>query len=169
MEANEAILTRRSIRRYTNKMVTDEQLDILLKAAMYAPSAVNKQPWHFVVFRSKKLMEEIVQVHKNAWMLNDASVAILVCFDEKLQHDTGYGPIDCSAASQNILLSAHALGLGACWIGIYPRDNRVEALHQIFNLPGHIQPFSVIAIGYSNEQKPFPERYRKDRIHYEKW
>ena len=169
MEVIDAILTRRSIRKYTGQEVTREQVEILLKSAMYAPSAVNKQPWHFIVFRDKKISKEIFSFHPNAGMLRDASLGILVCFDENLQHDTGYGQIDCSAATQNILLSAHGMGLGAVWIGIFPRQKRIEAVHKLFNLPENITPFSIIAVGYPAETKPMPERFRKDRIHYEIW
>ena len=169
MEVIQAILTRRSIRKYTGKEVTNEQVETLLKSAMYAPSAVNKQPWHFIVFRDKKISEEIMAFHPNAQMLKDASLGIVVCYDENLQHDTGYGPVDCSAATQNILLSAHGIGLGAVWIGIYTRQHRVDALHKLFSLPENIKPFSIIAVGYPSEEKRAPERFRKDRIHVEKW
>ena len=104
-----------------------------------------------------------------AEMLKQASVGILICFDTNLQHDEGYGPIDCSAATQNMLLAAHGLGLGACWIGIYPRQNRIDALHKVFELPEHVKPFAVISVGYSNEKKSKPERFKKERIHIEKW
>ena len=169
MEINEAILTRRSIRKYTKEQISDTQVETLLKAGMYAPSAVNKQPWHFIVFRDKNKVDEIIKVHPNASMLKDASLGILVCFDENLQHDNGYGLLDCSAATQNILLAAHGMGLGACWIGIYPRKNRIEALKNVFNLPGHVVPLSVISAGYPAEKKSRPERFLKERIHNESW
>ena len=169
MDVFEAILGRRSIRRYTNEKITDDDIETILKAAMYAPSAVNKQPWHFVVFRDKQVMQKIIEVHPNSRMLLDADAAILVCWDELLQHDEGYGPVDCSAATQNILLAAHALGLGAVWVGIYPRTPRVEALHKIFELPDHVKPFSVISIGHPDEQKSFPDRFDSKKIHFEKW
>jgi nitroreductase len=169
MEVVEAIITRRSIRKYTGERVTDAQVELLLKAGMYAPSAVNKQPWHFIVFRDRKVIEEIIKIHPNGRMLEDSDVAILVCFDENLQHDVGYGPVDCSAATQNILLAAHGTGLGAVWVGIYPRENRIKGVHRLFNLPGHIIPFSIISIGYPAEKKELPDRFKKERIHYEKW
>jgi nitroreductase len=169
MEVLEAIITRRSIRKYTGERVTDAQVELLLKAGMYAPSAVNKQPWHFIVFRDRKVIEEIIKIHPNGRMLKDSDVAILVCFDENLQHDVGYGPVDCSNATQNILLAAHGTGLGAVWVGIYPRENRIKGVHRLFNLPGHIKPFSIISIGYPAEEKELPERFKKVRIHYEKW
>ncbi len=169
MDTIEAILHRRSIRRYTGKAITGEQIELLLKAAMYAPSAVNKQPWHFIVFRDAETRKQIMEFHKSAAMLAEADVCILVCYDEKLQHDEGYGVIDCSAATQNILLAAYAMGLGAVWVGIHPRQNRIEAAHKLFQLPEHVKPFSVVSLGYPAEEKPFPERFNKDRIHYEKW
>ena len=169
MDILETILNRRSIRKYSGKKITDEPMELLLKAAMYAPSAVNKQPWHFIVFRDAEIRKKIVEFHPNAAMLLGADAGILVCYDEKLQHDVGYGPIDCSAATQNILLAAHAMGLGAVWVGIYPRQNRIEATHRLFSLPENIKPFSVISLGYPAEKKSFPDRFRKDRVHYEQW
>jgi nitroreductase len=169
MDAMENILTRRSIRKYSGKKISDEQIKHLLKAAMYAPSAVNKQPWHFLVFRDPEIKKSIVALHPNASMLTGADTGILVCYDENLQHDAGYGPVDCSAATQNILLAAHAEGLGAVWVGIYPRQNRIESMHKLFSLPGNIKPFSIISLGYPDEEKPSPDRFNKERIHYEKW
>lgn len=169
MEALEALFNRRSIRHYTPEKVTDDQIELLLKAAMYAPSAVNKQPWEFIVFRSPETSRKIVEVHPNASMLLQSSAAILVCWDDHLQHDIGYGPVDCAAATQNILLAAHSTGLGAVWVGIYPRQNRMDVVRRIFNLPDHIQGFSVISLGYPAEQKNKPERFNRKKIHAEKW
>ena len=169
MDAMETILTRRSIRKYSGKKITGEQVELLLKAVMYAPSAVNKQPWHFIVFRDAESKKKIVEFHPNASMLTGADTGILVCYDEKLQHDAGYGPVDCSAATQNILLAAHAEGLGAVWVGIYPRKNRIEAIHRLFSLPGNIKPFSIVSLGYPAERKPFPDRFNRDRMHFEHW
>jgi nitroreductase len=169
MDLFETIFTRRSIRRYSDQPIEKEKVDKILRAGMYAPSAVNKQPWHFIVFKGIVIRQKIMEIHKNSAMLAEAKMAILICFDEKLQHDDGYGVIDCSAATQNMLLAAHALRLGACWIGIYPRENRVEALHNIFKLPKHVVPFAVIALGYPSEKREIKERFNEDRIHYEKW
>ncbi|MBN1159234.1 MAG: nitroreductase family protein [Bacteroidales bacterium] len=169
MDVFEAIFGRRSVRSYTEETVTDDEIEILLKAAMYAPSAVNRQPWHLIVFRNGKTIREIINVHPNAKMLEKADVAILVCWDENLQHDAGYGPVDCAAATQNVLLAAHGLGLGAVWVGVYPRIRRIEALHKIFELPEHIKPFSVISLGHPAEKKAFPDRFDPKRVHYEKW
>ena len=169
MEVIEAILTRRSIRKYTTQDVPDEQVNILLNAAMHAPSAVNKQPWHFIVFRDRAISEKTAEFHPNSYMLKNASLGILVCFDKNLQHDKGYGELDCSAATQNILLAAHGMGLGAVWIGVFPREKRMASVHSLFNLPGNIVPFSLIALGYPDEKKHFTGRFREERIHYETW
>ena len=169
MDVYDAILSRRSIRRYTGEKISESLIEKLLKAAMYAPSAVNRQPWHFFVFRSGETMTAITEVHRNAMMLQQADAAILVCWDENLQHDKGYGPIDCAAATQNILLAAHGLGLGAVWAGVYPRENRMVSVSAIFSLPSHIKPFSIVSLGYPAEKKISPDRFDTSRIHYEKW
>lgn len=169
MDLFDALYQRRSIRKYTQEVISDTDIEKIIEAGMYAPSAVNKQPWHFIVFRNRKTTESILKVHPNASMLRQSDAGILVCFDKNLQHDEGYGPIDCSAATQNMLLAAHGFGFGACWIGIYPRENRIKSLHKLFDLPEHVVPFAVISVGYPNEVKQKPERYKKDRIHIEKW
>ncbi len=169
MDIIEALLNRRSIRKYTSEEVPDALVETLIRAGMYAPSAVNKQPWHFIVFRNKKRIREIIEIHPNAQMLENASVAILVCWDDKLQHDVGYGPVDCSAATQNILLAAHGKGLGAVWAGLYPRERRITGVQKLFKLPENIKPFSIVSVGYAAEKKDFPSRFKKERIHYENW
>jgi nitroreductase len=169
MDVFEAIFTRRSIRRYSDKEIEKEIVDKIIRAGMYAPSAVNKQPWHFIIFDKTETRNAIMDVHRSSLMLKEAKKAILVCFDVNLQHDDGYGLCDCSAATQNMLLAAHALGIGSCWIGIYPREARMEALKQIFNLPENVEPFAIISLGYPAETKETPDRIKPDRIHTETW
>jgi nitroreductase len=169
MDALEAIFQRRSIRQYKAGHVPDEIIELLLKAAMYAPSAVNKQPWHFIVFRSPQIIQQIVTNHPNAAMLRQADAGLLICWDELLQHDSGYGPVDCAAATQNILLAATSQGLGSVWVGLYPRIHRMEFIHELFDLPEHIRPFSIVSLGFPAEEKPLPSRFNKERIHYEQW
>ena len=168
MDTMEAILTRRSIRKYTKQPVSDEVLKELLEAAMYAPSASNQQPWCFVVIKDRKILNEIPKYHTYAQMLKEAPVAILVCCHSDLQSGE-FGVQDCSAATQNILLAAHAKGLGAVWLGVYPTEPLVTATKKLLNLPKHIIPISLISIGYPAEQKPQPDRYRADRVHYNQW
>ena len=168
MDAMEAILTRRSIRKYTKQPVSDEVLRELLEAAMYAPSAGNRQPWCFVVINDRKIMNEIPRYAVYSQMLKEAAGAIFVCCDIN-SGNIGFGVEDCSAATQNILLAAHASGLGAVWIGIYPVESLVTATKKLLNLPEHIIPISLISIGYPAEQKPRPDRYQADRVHYNQW
>ncbi len=169
MDALEAINTRRSIRKYTDQPVTDETVAKMLNAAMMAPSAGNQQPWHFVVIRDRKILDEIPTVHPYSSMLASAPLAILVCGDLKLQKNEGYWIQDCSAATQNLLLAAHALGLGAVWLGVFPLGERVVGLTRITELPEHVLPLALIAIGYPAEEKPQPERYDISRIHHDTW
>jgi len=168
MDAMEAILTRRSIRKYTEKPVSAEVLKELLEAAMCAPSAGNRQPWCFVVINDRKILDEIPNLHPYAQMLKEAPVAILVCCDSDLQMGD-YGVQDCSAATQNILLAAQAKGLGAVWLGVYPVESIVADIKKLLNLPEHIIPISLISIGYPAEQKPRSDRYQADRVHYNRW
>jgi Nitroreductase len=170
MDTTDALLTRRSVRKYNNTEVPQHLTEELIKCGMYAPSACNKQPWHFIIIRDRSTLNQIADFHPNAKMLRDAPCAILVCGDELKAHDKGYWPVDCSAATQNILLAAHAYGLGACWIGIYPREERIKNLKQLMNLPEHMHAFSLIALGYYNENLPQPgNRFDASRIHQNKW
>ena len=165
----DALLKRRSIRQYSIKPVDKSEIRLMLKAGMYAPSARNEQPWHFMVIDDRGLLLQIREVHPYASMLSGAALAILVCGDENLELSKGYWPVDCSAATQNILLAAHALGLGAVWLGVYPRQERQSAINKIFELPSHIQPFSLISIGHPAEEKGIPDRFKEDRIRWNEW
>jgi nitroreductase len=169
MDAFESILTRRSIRKYQKKLISKEMTQNLLKAACSAPSAGNQQPWHFIILDDRNILNVIHTFHPSAKILMQADKAILVCGDLHLEKFKGYWMIDCAAASENILLAAHALGLGACWLGIYPREGRVAGMRKLLRLPTHIIPFALISLGYPAEKKSFEERLSTSRIHYNKW
>lgn len=169
MNTFEVILTRRSIRKYKDKAVPEEDIHDLLKAAMAAPSANNRQPWHFVVIDDRKVLDEIPKFHKYADMLKDAHLAILVLGDQRLEQTEGYVIQDCSAATQNILLAAHSKGLGAVWLGIHPREERMSGMRNLLGLPEHIIPLSLIAIGHPAEKVPQVDRFDEKRIHKNKW
>ncbi len=169
MDAMEAILTRRSIRRFEKDPIPDEIIEKILKAAMYAPSAGNQQPWHFVVIRDRETLDKIPSVHKHALMAKEAQAAILVCGDAKLDKHDGMWVQDCSAATQNLLLAAHALGLGGVWCGVYPRGPIIEGLRELLDLPDHVYPFALIPLGYPKERKGDPGRFDKSRIHLDRW
>ena len=169
METLEAIFTRRSIRKYEKKIISDEILQNLLRAACHAPSAGNQQPWHFVVLDNRKILNVIDTFHPSGKMLKEADKAILVCGDLHLEKFKGYWMIDCAAAAENILLAAHSLGIGSCWLGLYPRKARVTGMRKLLSIPTHIIPFALISLGYPAEIKTREERYNTSRIHRNKW
>ena len=169
MDALETILTRRSIRKYKKQPISPEILQKLLQAACQAPSAGNQQPWQFVLLDDRKILNVIHTFHPSAKMLTDADRAILVCGDLNLEKFKGYWMIDCAAATENILLAAHSLGLGACWLGLYPREARVAGMKKLLHLPSNIIPFALVALGHPAEIKAREDRYNLSRIHHNKW
>jgi nitroreductase len=169
MDAIEAIFTRRSIRKYLDKPVPVELVEKLLAAAMQAPSARNQQPWRFVVIDDRAILDEIPGFMPNAAMIAGAPLGILVCGDLALEKSSGYWVVDCSAAAQNILLAAHALGLGAVWTGVYPREKRMEGLRQLIGLPENVMAHSLVVIGYPAEQVQPADRFLPDRIRRNRW
>jgi nitroreductase len=169
METFDALFTRRSIRKYTNKPVEDDKIQKILKAAMYAPSARNTQPWQFIIITERDMLNKIKQAHPYANMLAEAPLAILICGDKTYEPHEGYLNTNCSAATQNLLLAAHDLGLGSVWLGVYPRKERMDALTKLFSLPENIIPISLVALGYPDEKKSATGRFLPDRIHYNKW
>ena len=168
----ETIFNRTSIRSYSDQKVEKDQIMTLLKAGMSAPSAVNKQPWEFIVIDDKDLMGKIGDEFKNAGMIKKASCAIIVCGDMNL---TLGGDVqefwvqDCSAATQNILLAAHSMGLGAVWCGVYPNPERVEALKNLLSLPDNIVPLNIVPIGVREKEQEPKDKWKEDRIHWNKW
>ena len=168
----ETIFNRTSIRSYSDQKVEKDQIMTLLKAGMSAPSAVNKQPWEFIVIDDKDLMGKIGDEFKNAGMIKKASCAIIVCGDMNL---TLGGDVqefwvqDCSAATQNILLAAHSMGLGAVWCGVYPNPERVEALKNLLSLPDNIVPLNIIPIGVREKEQEPKDKWKEEKIHWNKW
>ena len=162
----ETILTRRSIRKYLKKDIPDEMIDNLLKAAMYAPTARNTQSWEFVVVTNRGMLDQLSEMHPYAKMLKQAPLAIVVCANMEAEPMEGYQSQNCSAATQNIMLLAHSLGLGSVWLGVYPRKERMDPIHEFLILPPHILPYTMISIGFPDEEKGVPERFDKAIIHY---
>ncbi len=169
MDAMKAIFTRRSIREYTDKEISDDIIKQIIKAGFSAPSAANQQPWQFIIIDDKDILNKIPGFHQRAKFVTKAKKAILICADKKLEKFENYWPVDCSAATENMLLAARALGLGGCWIGIYPQENRMQELKNIFNLPKSVIPFSIVSLGFTNEEQKEVDRFKEDRIHYNKW
>jgi len=165
------IFARRSVRQFQNADIPDGMVRNILEAAMAAPSAVAKDPWHFIVVRSAALRNRIADFLPNGQMLRSAPLGIVVCGDIERAHDRqeSYLLQDCSAAIQNILLAASMLGLGACWLGVHPRKERIEGVRKLFATPPSIVPVAVIAIGRPAEHPAPRTRYRQEAVHEEKW
>lgn len=169
MKAIDAILSRQSIRKYLDAEVSDAKVEMLMRAAMAAPSAGNAQVWKFIVVRDPELLTAIPDIHPHARMAPAAKLAIVVCADPTLERYPGFWPQDVSAATQNILLAAHADGLGAVWCGIYPNEERMQAFRELLNIPEQIMPFSIIPMGYPDEGKALSQRYDAGRVCLNRW
>jgi nitroreductase len=169
MDTLEAIRTRRSIRLYQNKPVPKGLVDQILAAAMYAPSAGNARPWQFVVVDDHRLLQQIPKVHPHAPMAEQAPLSILVCADPGLEKYPGNWPLDCAASVQNLLLAAHALGLGGVWTGVYPNHGTMEGLGRLLGLPKGIMAHTLVVLGYPAEQPATENRHDESRIHVNGW
>lgn len=167
----EFILGRRSIRVFAPGEIDDATVTQLLQAAMAAPSAVARDPWRFVVIRNKQTLSAIAAALPNGGMLAAAPLGIVVCGDLEAAHDhqLSYLLQDCSAAVENLLLCAHALGLGACWLGVHPREERIRKLREILSLPASVIPVAGIALGRPGEEKEPRTRFNRACVHWEKW
>ncbi|MBN1961818.1 MAG: nitroreductase family protein [Deltaproteobacteria bacterium] len=170
-EAIELFISRRSIRSYQEREVSEEQIRAMLDAAMCAPSAVATDPWRFVVLRTPEQKAAVASGLPHGKMLANASVGFAVCGEIASAHTQhiSYLIQDCSAAIENLLLAAHAMGLGAVWLGVHPREDRIAHVSKTLNLPEGIIPISCIAVGYPAEKKPARSRYNKQYIHWEHW
>jgi nitroreductase len=168
MDATQAILTRRSIRKYTPEPVSDETVTELLKAAMSAPTAAG-EVWDFVIVRDRSILEGVAKFHPHAEMLKSAAVAILVCGSPTIEKLPGRWVLDCAAATENILIAANALGLGAVWVGIYPVEERIKGMRSLLGIPDHVVPLSMVSIGHPGEKKAPPSRFRQERVHRDRW
>lgn len=170
MNTLEAIRTRRSIRNYLDKPVSEAMIQKILEAAMQAPSAGNQQPWHFVLVTDRKQLNEMAEALLYGKMLKKAPIGIVVCVDLELEKYPGYWVQDCSNASMNLLLAAHEQGLGAAWVGVYPLDERVAGLKKILGLPESVIPLNVVSLGFpASTPEPAELRYKEDRLHRDRW
>jgi nitroreductase len=169
MDALEAIMSRRSVRQFTDQPVTDEQLDAVMRAAMAAPSASNGQSWRFVTVRDRERLDRLASATTFAKPLRGAPVGIVVCADRLQLKYPGFWVIDCSAAIQNLLLAAHATGLGAVWIGVHPIAPFRRAVRKIIEAPPTVVPHSMIALGHPEKLPESVDRFHPDWVHSEKW
>ena len=166
-----AIFSRRSVRKYTDEDIAESSIQDLLEAAMAAPSAVAKDPWHFIVIHNSEQRNCMADALPNGQMLRQTPVGILVCGDIQKANagELSYMLQDCSAAIENLLLAASMLGLGACWLGVHPRQDRITAMKSLFELPDQIIPVSAIALGHPAEQPEARTRFNPTLVHREEW
>ncbi len=169
--AIENIMTRTSIRQYKDQPVEQEKIDIMLKAAMAAPTAVNLQPWHFIVITDKQTIGLL-----SGQQPTNAPLLIAVCGDtDKTTTPDGKMKLpdfwveDVSAATENLLLAAHALGLGAVWTGVYPAMDRTAEVANVLNCPKNIVPMAVVRIGYPDESPEPKDKFKEENISYNKF
>ena len=167
----ENIHARKSVRQFTDEPVSQEHIETMLKAAMAAPTAVNYQPWRFVVITERARLDAMAEVLPYAKMLKQAPLAIVVCGETTWfeGRENTYWQQDCSAATQNILLAAEALGLGAVWTGVYPNMELARPLAEFLGLPGTVQPLCCIPIGHHDGTTQPKDKWKPENIHYGKW
>ena len=162
----DTILARRSVRRYSAEPVAAEDVRLLLEAAMAAPSANNSRPWHFCVVTGRGALDALADGHPYGKMLFQAPLCVAVCGDPAR---SGHWVQDCAAATENLLLAATALGLGAVWLGVYPRQERVAAVRRVLDIPEAVVPLSLISIGHPAEHPAPRTQYDEARVHRERW
>lgn len=167
------ILQRKSVRSYTDRPVTKSQLDTLVRAAMAAPTGRDMRPWKFIIINDRQAMKSLADQLPYAKMLAEAQAAVVVCGDLSILDKEGKPStnwmFDCSAATENLLLQAEAMGLGAVWTAAYPYDERLTAVKQALQLPDHIVPLNVIPIGYPKGDTQPKDKYDANNIHYNAW
>lgn len=170
-QALHLLFSRRSIRKFQDQALPEAMITDLLQAAMAAPSAMARDPWHFIVVRERAALTQLAAILPHARMLRQAPAAVIVCGDSNraYQQQESYLLQDLSAAVENILLAATALGLGSCWLGVHPSPERMEGVRALFWIPEAITPMAGIALGWPAEQPAARTRYRAECVHQERW
>jgi nitroreductase len=180
--AIETIMNRKSVRQYTSQKLTDEQIQTLLKAAMAAPSAINIQPWQFVVITDTAVAASLTTGHVNQ-MYKDAAALFVICGDttcvrvpkgapegtEPVEQPNMFWTADCAAATENLLLAAESMGLGAVWTACYPAKDRYPFVHDALGLPANVLPYSIVPVGYPAGDNQPKDKFKPEKIHYNKW
>jgi nitroreductase len=165
----DAIFKRRSIRKYKDQPVEKEKVELLLRAAMQAPTSGNQRPWEFVVVENKDSLKKLSLTSKYSMMVAKAPIAIIMLGNKDLFQYPEDWEKDLGAATENLLLEAVELGLGAVWIGVAPLIDCMENVRAVCELPSNIDPFAIVAVGYPLEEKEPIDRFEQSRIHYEKY
>jgi nitroreductase len=171
MDALQAIFQRKSVRNFTGEKVSHEKLELLLRAAMAAPSAVNMQPWEFILITNEETLQALADNLPYAKMMTKAAACIIVCAIPELAHRKlkDYAIIDCSCASENILIAAEALELGGVWTALYPNVDRIEFVRKLLGIPKDVIPLNAIAIGIPTGEDQPKDKFKPNKIHYERW
>jgi nitroreductase len=164
-----AIRERRSIRKYTEEAISEEELNTILHAGLCAPTARNRRPFHFIVIKDRERLTTLAQGKIHARMLSSAACGLVICGDTALEERPEHFYADCFAATQNMLLAIHGLGLGGVWLGVTKDSEWYQLIRETLELPEQIEPAAVIAVGHPAEERPRPQTWEEDRIHYEKW
>jgi nitroreductase len=170
MDTIKAIMSRRSIRKFKDTPVTEEQIKTLLEAAMQAPSAGDGRPWQFVITKDRQKLNTIAdKIDDGNNMFKEAQAAIMIVGDKSKEGFPGFYPQDCSCAAQNLQLAAHELGLGTVWIALWSVPPRINGIKEVFNIPDGMEPFAIFPIGVPNEELGKDYRYNENMIHREDW
>lgn len=166
----ENIYHRSSCRHFSNKEIKDKTLIELVRAAMAAPTGKDRRPWEFIIIKERATLDKLSDALPFAKMLSTASAAIVVCGNTDIENGgSPYWQLDCSAATQNILLAAHSLKLGALWTAAYPYKERIDPVKEILSIPPHITPLSIIPVGYPSKELRVKDKFNEEKIHIEKW
>lgn len=169
MQTFDTIMTRRSVRQFdTKRPISQKEIHTLLEAAFAAPSAMNKRPWQFLVVTDVQRLEQIRQTHPYAQFVLDAGCAIIIVADKSACYEE-YWRVDPLLAGENILLAARDIGLGTCWCGIYPNEERMREMKHLFDIPEPFEPMALIVVGTPLQEQVKLNRYQADKVHLNKW
>ena len=171
MSAMEAIMTRTSVRQYTSEPVTAAEIIELERAAMAAPTAKNAQPWEIIAITDPEILAKIPAAHPHAAMTAKAPLAFVICGTDNGLEGAGkeYWVQDCSAATENLLLAAHAMGLGAVWCGVYPIPERIAPIKELLGIPEGVTPLNVVVVGHPTGPTKPKDKWKVEKLHQNKW
>jgi nitroreductase len=166
---DDPVLGRRTVNHFTDTAIEEKNIYRLIQAAMSAPSVDDERPWHFIVVQEVLKRSALAEISPYLYIAQEGPASVIVCGDESLQKQQGCWVLDCSAATQNMLIEAQVIDLGAIWLRIYPVEGRIQKVRSILNIPQHIIPFSMVVFGHPADEKAPLDLYDPERIHREIW